>query len=471
MEFDFEPAYDCGVNIKVVGVGGGGNNAVNRMISTNIRGVEFIAVNTDAQALDSSCAAKKIVIGEKITKGKGAGSNPDVGKRSAEESIEAIKAALDGADMVFITAGMGGGTGTGAAPVIAKAAKELGILTVGIVTKPFSFEGKRRFVQAEGGVGELSKFVDSLIVIPNDRLKQVEDTHITLANAFEIADDVLRRGVKSISEVINVPGFINLDFADVTSVMKDAGYAHMGVGVAKGSDKSQLAAMAAISSPLLETSITGATGVLICITASEDVQLDEVVTASQMIQEEAHPDANIIWGATFDPTLEDEMRVTIVATGFDKVKNGMFGIKENTAEVNTAPEIQPQPQGYGAPVYTAEPTYNTAPVYAAPAEVAPAPAYTPAPEAAPRTNADVFAAFGEAKRFDEKIAMEAMAAQRNYAAMNTEAPASAGAYEPIVPPAKEPEPQVIVEKEDDSDKNSYQKYDEIYTFIKKIKKS
>ena len=316
MEFDFEQVYDSGVSIKVMGIGGGGNNAVNRMISTNIRGVEFIAVNTDSMALDTSCAAKKLVIGDKITHGKGAGANPEVGKRSAEESIELVRDALQGADMVFITAGMGGGTGTGAAPVIAKASKEMGILTVGIVTKPFAFEGKRRYAQAEAGIAELSKYVDSLIVIPNERLKQVEDNHITLANAFEIADDVLRRGVQSVSELINVPGFINLDFADVTSIMKNAGYAHMGVGAAKGADKAQVAAMQAISSPLLETSITGATGVLVSITASEDIQLDEIDAASNMIYEEAHPDANIIWGAAFDPSLQDEMRVTVIATGF-----------------------------------------------------------------------------------------------------------------------------------------------------------
>ena len=320
MEFEFDQIFDSGINIKVIGVGGGGNNAVNRMISTNIRGVEFIAVNTDSQVLDTSCATKRIVIGDKITRGKGAGANPEVGKRSAEESIEEIKSVLEDADMVFVTAGMGGGTGTGAAPIIARIAKELGILTVGIVTKPFSFEGKRRMQQAEIGIAELSKFVDSLIVIPNERLRQVEDTHITLANAFMIADDVLRRGVQSVSDLINVPGFVNLDFADVTTIMKNAGYAHMGVGSAKGSDKAQLAAMAAISSPLLETSITGATGVLINITASEDIQLDEVETASRMIQEEAHPDATIIWGAAFSPELHDEMRVTIIATGF--INNG-----------------------------------------------------------------------------------------------------------------------------------------------------
>ena len=317
----------------MIGVGGGGNNAVNRMISTNIRGVEFIAVNTDNMALNTSCAAKKLVIGDKITRGKGAGANPEVGKRSAEESIDAIKEVLDGADMVFVTAGMGGGTGTGAAPVIAKAAREMGILTVGIVTKPFSFEGVRRFKQAEAGIAELSKYVDSLIVIPNERLKQVEDTHITLANAFEIADDVLRRGVQSVSELINVPGFINLDFADVTTIMKNAGYAHMGVGAAKGSEKAQLAAMAAISSPLLETSIAGATGVLICITASQDIQLDEVNLASNMICEEAHPDATIIWGATFDPSLEDEMRVTVIATGFDHIRTSDGGELRVTKEI------------------------------------------------------------------------------------------------------------------------------------------
>ncbi len=344
MEFDFEQVYDSGVNIKVIGVGGGGNNAVNRMISTNIRGVEFIAVNTDSMALDTSCAAKKLVIGEKITHGKGAGAIPEVGKRSAEESIEALRDALQGADMVFITAGMGGGTGTGAAPVIAKTSKEMGILTVGIVTKPFSFEGKRRYAQAELGIAELSKYVDSLIVIPNERLKQVEDTHITLANAFEIADDVLRRGVQSVSELINVPGFINLDFADVTSIMKNAGYAHMGVGAAKGTDKAQVAAMQAISSPLLETNITGATGVLVSITASEDIQLDEIDAASNMIYEEAHPDANIIWGAAFDPTLQDEMRVTVIATGF--IAENADNKKAEPSRVVPAPSMEnitPQP--------------------------------------------------------------------------------------------------------------------------------
>lgn len=256
------------VKIKVVGVGGGGNNAVNRMIATNIRGVEFLAVNTDQMALLKSNATQKIAIGEKITKGHGAGANPEIGKRSAEESIEEIRAALEGADMVFITMGMGGGTGTGAAPIIAKLAQEMNILTVGIATKPFSFEGKLRMQQAEAGIENLRNYVDSLIIIPNEKLKQVSDTRITLLNAFEIADDVLRRGVQSVSELVNVTAYINLDFADVTAVMKNAGYAHMGVGNAAGKDKAELAAKAAISSPLLETSIDGARGLLVNITAS-----------------------------------------------------------------------------------------------------------------------------------------------------------------------------------------------------------
>ncbi len=317
VEFDFEQVQDSTVKIKVVGVGGGGNNAVNRMISANIRGVEFIAINTDAQALESSCATKKLVIGDKVTHGKGAGANPEVGKRSAEESIDDIHRILDGADMVFITAGMGGGTGTGAAPVVARIAKEMGLLTVGIVTKPFKFEGKLRQAQAEMGIAELSKHVDSLIVIPNERLKQVEDARITLANAFEIADNVLRRGVQSVADIISGNGFINLDFADVTTIMKNAGYAHMGVGTAKGiEDKAMIAAQAAICSPLLETSISGATGVLVSITVSEDITLEEAETASNIVFEEADPNANIIWGVNFDPELQNEIRVTIIATGF-----------------------------------------------------------------------------------------------------------------------------------------------------------
>ena len=319
MTFEHDDAIETSsVNIKVIGVGGGGNNAVNRMISTNIRGVQFVSINTDRQALRRSDAPNQLVIGEKITKGFGAGANPAIGARAAEESIDEIKAMLSGSDMVFVTSGMGGGTGTGAAPIVAKVAKEMDILTVGIVTKPFAFEGKKRMDQAEEGIAELSQYVDSLVVIPNERLKQVSDTRITLFNAFEAVDDVLRRGVQSISDLINVPGFINLDFADVTSVMAHSGLAHMGIGNATGKDKAEVAAKMAISSPLLETSIKGATGVVISIYASPDVGLEDVDLASTMIANECNPDANIIWGVAFDPELEDEMRITIVATGFEK---------------------------------------------------------------------------------------------------------------------------------------------------------
>lgn len=343
MAFGLETGPENVVSIKVVGVGGGGNNVVNRMVRSGAQGVDFVAVNTDKQALNASSANYKIQIGEKLTGGKGAGSNPEVGRKAAEESRNQMAKALESTDMVFITAGMGGGTGTGAAPIVARIAREMNILTVGIVTKPFGFEGKRRMDQAEVGIESLREFVDSLIVIPNERLKQVTDERITLSNAFSIADDVLRRGVQSISELISVPQFINLDFADVTAVMKDAGNAHMGVGSATGKDKAVLAAKAAISSPLLETSIEGATGILICITASPDIGLEDVDIASQMVANEAHPDANIIWGAALDPSLEDEMRVTIVATGFQKDK------AEKT-HGNPKPQNAPAPKVQDVPV-------------------------------------------------------------------------------------------------------------------------
>ena len=315
MPFELDDNYESGVNIKVIGVGGGGNNAVNRMITSGIRGVDFIAINTDKQALAKSSAQHKIPIGEKITKGHGAGANPEIGERAAEENLEEIKNALAGAEMVFVTAGMGGGTGTGAAPVVARIAQEMGILTVGIVTKPFAFEGKKRMEQAEAGIEKLKEYVDSLIIIPNERLKEVGEK-ITLMNAFQVADDVLRHGVQSISELINIPEYINLDFADVTSIMQDAGYAHMGVGEASGKDKATEAARDAISSPLLETTITGAKGILISITASPDISLDDIEVASSLISSEASEDATVIWGAAFDETLEDTMKVTIIATGF-----------------------------------------------------------------------------------------------------------------------------------------------------------
>ncbi len=316
MSYEMETNYENVVNIKVVGVGGGGNNTVERMISSNVRGVDFIALNTDRMTLSATNAPTQIAIGERTTKGKGAGANPAVGKQAAEESTEEITEALKGADMVFITAGMGGGTGTGAAPVVAKIAKEMGILTVAIVTKPFAFEGKRRMDQAEEGIKVLAEFVDSLVVIPNERLKMVSEKKITLLNAFEIADSVLANGVQSISELINVPGIVNLDFADVTAIMKDAGLAHMGVGSAKGQGKAEAAAKMAIQSPLLETSIAGARGIIINITGSSDIGFEEVEIASSMIREQGHPDANIIWGAAFDESLEDEIKVTVVATDF-----------------------------------------------------------------------------------------------------------------------------------------------------------
>lgn len=316
MGFEFEQGLDNVVNIKVIGVGGGGGNAVNRMVENGVQGVEFVSINTDMQALNYSQASTKIQIGEKLTKGQGAGANPEIGRKAAEESKDQIAAALANTNMVFITAGMGGGTGTGAAPVIAQLAKEMGILTVGIVTKPFHFEGRRRMAQAEQGISELAEHVDSLVIIPNERLKYVSDKKITLANAFDEADGVLLQGVKSISELIKVPGFINLDFADVTAVMKDAGHAHMGVGHASGKDKAEAAANAAVSSPLLETSIHGAHGVIISITSSDDIGLEDVEVASEIIAKEAHPDATIIWGVSFDDMLDDEMVVTVVATGF-----------------------------------------------------------------------------------------------------------------------------------------------------------
>ena len=339
MTFEHDDTRECGVKIKVIGVGGGGNNAVNRMVSANIRGVDFVAVNTDRQALLRSEAPTQLVIGEKITKGFGAGANPQIGARAAEESIEDIRAILEGTDMVFVTAGMGGGTGTGAAPVVARVAHEMDILTVGIVTKPFAFEGAKRMNQAEAGIAELSQYVDSLIIIPNERLKQVSNAKITLFNAFGIADDVLRNGVQSVSDLIVDDAFINVDFADVTSVMANAGYAHMGIGMATGKDKAEQAAREAISSPLLETSIKGAQGILISMSVSQDVSLEDAELASTLITSEAGPGANIIWGVSFDPDLEDEMRVTVIATGFDKQPESAPRKPERTAR----PTAQPAP--------------------------------------------------------------------------------------------------------------------------------
>ena len=368
MAFGMDMGPDSVVNIKVIGVGGGGNNVVNRMVRTGTKGVDFIAINTDKQALTVSAATYKIQIGEKLTNGQGAGSDPEVGRKSAEENRNQISKALEDADMVFITAGMGGGTGTGAAPIVADIAKELGILTVGVVTKPFRFEGMRRMKQAEGGINELRNKVDSLVIIPNERLKLATDQKITMLNAFEIADDVLQQAVQSISDLIKNTGFINLDFADVSAVMKDAGRAHMGVGRAAGKNKAEEAAKMAISSPLLETSINGAKGVLINVTGSMDIGLEEVETAANLVQEAAHPEANIIFGAAFDENLEDELKVTVIATGFEEKEepaaapvsskpftNAGAKVEESRGE---APAAQAQPQQPAAPAQEEKPAVS-----------------------------------------------------------------------------------------------------------------
>lgn len=342
MDFKADSGPDNVVTIKVIGVGGAGNNVVNRMVKSGTDGVEFVAVNTDKQALSISNADVKIQIGEKTTHGQGAGSDPEIGRKSAEESRSNISKAIENTDMVFITAGMGGGTGTGAAPIIADLTKEAGILTVGVVTKPFKFEGKRRLDQANAGIRELLSKVDSLLIIPNDRLKYATDQKITLSNAFEIADDVLKQAVTSISDLIKNTGFINLDFADVTCIMKNAGYAHMGVGHAAGKGKAEEAAKMAVSSPLMETSINGAHGVLINITGSEDMGLDDIEAAANLVQEAAHPDANIIFGASFDNEMQDEIRVTVIATGFEEAAPAPKQSSFKTAPKSEASPIIPE---------------------------------------------------------------------------------------------------------------------------------
>lgn len=319
MEFDDEniTMKDGTATIKVIGVGGAGNNAVNRMLDLGIKNVDFIAVNTDRQALQKSKANTKIQIGEKITRGLGAGANPDVGAQSAEESKQELTEVLRGADMVFVTAGMGGGTGTGAAPTVAGLAKEMGILTIGVVTKPFTFEGKKRLAQAERGIESLKGKVDTLIVIPNDKLLQVIDRKTSMAEAFMMADDVLRQGVQGISDLITVTGAINLDFADVKTIMQNTGMAHMGIGFASGENKAEDAAKQAIQSPLLETTIEGARGVIINVTGGNDLGLQEVNTAAELIQRSVDPEANIIFGTVVDETMNDEIQITVIATGFD----------------------------------------------------------------------------------------------------------------------------------------------------------
>ncbi len=360
MDYKSESGPENVVTIKVIGVGGAGNNVVNRMVKSGTQGVEFIAVNTDKQALAVSNADQKIQIGEKITRGQGAGSDPDVGKRAAEESRNNIAKAMENADMVFITAGMGGGTGTGAGPTVAEIAREAGCLTVGVVTKPFKFEGKKRLDQANAGIQELLTKVDSLLIIPNDRLKFATDQKVTLANAFEIADDVLQQAVSSISDLIKNTGFINLDFADVTCIMKDAGFAHMGVGHAAGKGKAEDAARMAVSSPLMETSINGARGVLINIAGSEDMTLEDVESAANLVQEAAHPDANIIFGASFDPELQDEIRVTVIATGFSE--NAGNAARAEAASKNGKPAKTAAATSPVMPIFTAKEEEPAAPI-------------------------------------------------------------------------------------------------------------
>lgn len=350
LNFDLET--DGLAQIKVIGAGGGGNNAVNRMVEAQLKGVEFIAVNTDKQALHTSKAEHKIQIGEKLTRGLGAGANPEVGKRAAEESKDEIVKVLQGADMVFVTAGMGGGTGTGAAPVIAQLAKEMGILTVGVVTKPFLFEGKVRMKNAESGIAELKSKVDTLITIPNDRLLQIVQKNTSMLDAFSIADDVLKQGIQSISDLIAVPGLINLDFADVTSVMKEQGLAHMGLGNASGENRAIEAARQAIQSPLLETSIRGAKGVLLNITGGSNLGLLEINEASTLVQESCDPEANIIFGASIREDLGEEIMITVIATGFDDSKDLSFELNERP-KVNSRQTLNSsirQPEVEAAPI-------------------------------------------------------------------------------------------------------------------------
>ncbi len=317
MNIDLDNGFERVVAIKVIGVGGGGGNAVNRMTNSGMGGVEFISMNTDIQSLRFSNATYKLHIGDKLTKGQGAGGDPTMGEKAAEESKDEITAALKGTDMVFITAGMGGGTGTGAAPVVGRIAHDMGILTIGVVTKPFEFEGKRRMSQADMGIAALKENVDALLVIPNERLRYISEEKITLFNAFAAADEVLMQAVQSISDLINIQGVINLDFADVTSIMKGAGYAHMGIGKATGPDKAEKAAKMAITSPLLETSINGARGVIVNFLTSPNIDLADINLASSMIHDAAHDDVNLIWGVAFDESMEDEIRITVIATDFD----------------------------------------------------------------------------------------------------------------------------------------------------------
>lgn len=346
-DFIYEDAFEPDVNIKVIGVGGGGGNALNCMVASGVQDIEYIAINTDAKALNNSKATTRIQIGAKLTKGRGAGNKPGIGQQSAEENKEEIEAALKGADMVFITAGMGGGTGTGAAPVVAKIAQEAGILTVAVVTKPFAFEREQKMAQAEKGIMELKKYVDSLIVIPNEKLLEGMDKPLTMRESFALADDILKTGVKSISDLIVEEGYINLDFADVSTIMKGAGYAHLAIGHGSGKDKAKEAANAVIASPLLETSIAGAKRLLINITMSEDILSSDVDNATKMITDKAADNVEFIFGTAFKEDMQDEMTITVIAAGFDEETDDSEEAEEPAAEEAAAPEepeAQPQPQ-------------------------------------------------------------------------------------------------------------------------------
>lgn len=345
-DFNYEEALEPDVNIKVIGVGGGGGNAVNCMVDSGVSNIEYIAVNTDAKALNKSKATTRIPIGAKLTKGRGAGNKPEIGQRSAEENRDEIETHLKGADMIFITAGMGGGTGTGAAPVVAKIAKEMDILTVAVVTKPFLFEREQKMAQAEKGIAELKKYVDSLIVIPNERLLVGLDKPLTMMQSFALSDDVLKTGVKSISDLIVEEGYINLDFADVSTIMKGAGYAHMAIGHGSGKDKARDAANAVISSPLLETSISGAKRLLINIAMSEDILSSDVDAATKMITDTAADGVEFIFGTAFKEDMQDEMMITVIAAGFDD-ESGSSVEEEAPAEEDVIPINNPLIDGLG----------------------------------------------------------------------------------------------------------------------------
>ncbi len=366
LEFDVDSQKFA--QIKVIGVGGAGNNAVNRMIEHGLKGVEFVAVNTDKMALFTSLAPNKIQIGEKLTKGLGAGAHPEIGEKAAEESRDEIKRILEGADLIFVTAGMGGGTGTGAAPVVAEISKEMGILTIGVVTKPFQFEGKQRMINSETGIKNLKANVDSLVVIPNDRLLQVVGRGTTIKDAFLIADDVLRQGVQGITDLISKPALINLDFADVRTIMLDRGIAHMGIGSASGENRTVEATKQAISSPLLDTNIEGARGVIVNFSGGMDLTLQETDEAGSVIYEAVHPEANIIFGVDVDESLGDTVRITVIATGFeDNIKDGkrpMPSFFSNTSSNNTGGSVSQPKKDSGMPM--SAPGMSTSPSSPAP---------------------------------------------------------------------------------------------------------